>query len=146
MAQPRTIGEYWLAVRRLAAKFDPEAAERDRDEPNAQMRRNLERSTVEVWVTALDKAADGSYQTTSARAYLAAKWIEDTTHRLAKPEEIEAERQRRHLIGEEIKRQNAELKGTITTQTMLETIGQAMVNAQQSGAAERKPKGAAQAP
>jgi hypothetical protein len=92
-----TTNEYWKKIRAIAAEFDPEALQRDREEEEQVDRVHLRTSQKFAWLTSLDNPEKGSVggQTVEARPYLAGERIFAQTHRKATQAEIDAELSRR---------------------------------------------------
>jgi hypothetical protein len=86
------VKEYWKAIRKKAAEFDPEAAEQDRREDSPEDRTHLKNSSVAVRLVSVDNLEKGSRggMVILARPYLAAELLFAGTHRLATDEEWNA--------------------------------------------------------
>ena len=112
-----TTQEYWRKIRAIAAGFDPEAAQKDREEEDPAERVNLRRSQKATWVTSVENPEKGSVagQTLEMLPYGAAERIFAQTHRLATEEEIRREVARREEEKQKILKAEADRKQTVNT-------------------------------
>lgn len=113
------VREYWKKIRAIAAKFDPDALQKDREEDDAVERTHLRRSTKPVWLMSIDNPATSSVagSVVLMKPYAAAERIFAQTHREATPQEIEAEEARRLTKREEILAEDLAAKSKVTTHT-----------------------------
>lgn len=122
--------EYWRSVRAIAAKLDPEAAERDANEMDRENRVHIERSTKEIWLVSKDHEQTGGVagKVVSARPWIAARWLKDGTHELATAEQVRAHKADLAQEKERIEKEEADRKGVPTSKLL-----EALVSAQTGG-------------
>lgn len=115
-----SIKDYWKSVRKIAAKLDPEAAERDAAEDEKEGRIHLERSGKEIWLISTANEATGSTAGTvvSATPWVAARYLKDHTHELASDEQVAAHKVELARRKEQIDREEADRKGVPTSKIL----------------------------
>ncbi len=125
------VKAYWRNVREIAAKHDPEAFQRDREEEDPALRVNLRTSIVPVWLVSLDDPQTGSVpgRIFVMRPYAAAERLFSKTHRLATPDEIAAEEARNTIKHDEIVAEAIAAKNTVTTNTNVSVNTDGIVDA-----------------
>lgn len=133
------IKEYWKSVRKVAADLDPEAAKLDADEQDSALRTNLDLSQKEIWLVSIQNEQIGTIagKVTSAHPMNAARLLKESTHVLARPEQVQrykaelAER-RDNILAEERER-----KGQQTQQPQI-VISSELIAAAAAGNASKQ--------
>ncbi len=113
------VREYWKKIRAIAAKFDPDALQRDREEDEPVERTHLRRSIMPVWLMSIDNHATGSVagSVVLMKPYSAAERIYAQTHREATPQEIKAYESMHVERREQILAEDLAAKSKVTTHT-----------------------------
>jgi hypothetical protein len=128
--------EYWRSVRKIAAGLDPEAAIRDQQEDDADMRTHLNMSQKEIWLVSVDNERTGGVagRVIAAHPMVAARWLKDSTHARASDEQVAAYKAELAGRKEQIEKDEADRKG-VPTSKLLEALVAGM--AQQPANAQR---------
>ncbi len=86
------IKQYWKSIVSKAAEFDPEAAEKDRNEMNKEDQIHLRSSKKEIYLVSVDNPEKGSVggRVVTAFPYVAAQMLQAQTHVLANERQKEA--------------------------------------------------------
>lgn len=93
MAKTHNNQQYWLKIRREMVKLDPEAAERDAIERQADPKHKfefLEGSRKPIYLVALEENRLGQFNLSACAPVNAARMLVDGSHRLAEPAEAKA--------------------------------------------------------
>ena len=130
------VKHYWREIRQIAARFDPEALDKDRNEEDPAERVHLRRSEKPVWLISVENREKGSVagMVVEMKPYAAAERIFAATHRLANEQEIKTEISRRALAKERIEEEERQRKGNNA-----KDIGEAIAGAILQGQSGQKP-------
>lgn len=132
-----SIKEYWISVRRIAAKLDPEAAALDQEELERENRVHLDRSQKEIWLVSNNNENTGGVdgQVISAIPMIAARYLKDQSHVLATAEQVAAHKAGLFQRKEQIEKDEADRRG-VPTSKLLEALVAASTAPRRSGKGE----------